>query len=43
MTCTTVVANIILSLGLTFRSLANNKMRFLPRELFFDLDSLLEL
>uniref|UniRef100_A0A8C2WXV1 Leucine-rich repeat LGI family, member 2b n=1 Tax=Cyclopterus lumpus TaxID=8103 RepID=A0A8C2WXV1_CYCLU len=34
---------LLVSLCFWFRSLANNKMRFLPRDLFFDLDSLLEL
>lgn len=31
------------SLCFWFSSLANNKIRFLPRDLFFDLDSLLEM
>ena len=34
---------IFLSTCFCFRSLANNKMKVLPRNLFFDLDSLLEL
>lgn len=36
-------SRVLLSLCIYFSSLANNKMRFLPRDLFSELDSLLEL